>query len=139
MGRELVKSACRLACVFLSALLLFLSYKPAISILALAGAAKNPTEGRHSGQTSQIDTRENMPRPAKKQQRAAQSRVVQKIQKSRTASEEEKTLLQVVQLGPGYDGRASRHSETIDRDDTTPDYLRLFLPAIPGSPHSPPA
>jgi hypothetical protein len=139
MGRELVKSACRFACLSLSALLLFLSYKPVISILAIAGAAKNPTEGRHAGQTSQIDSRENMPRPAKKQQRATYSRVVQKAQKSRTASDEEKTLLHVVQLGSGYDGRASQHSETTERDDLNPDYLRLFLPATPGSPHSPPA
>jgi hypothetical protein len=139
MGRELVKPACRLACLSLSALLLFLSYKPAIAILAIAGTARNPTEGRHAGQMSEVDSRENMPRPAKKQHRATQSRVVQRIQKSRTASEEEKTLLHVVQLGSGYDRRGPRFLERVDRDDAKPDYLRLFLPANPGSPHSPPA
>src|SRR5204862_3323601 len=120
-------------------LITFLSYKPVISILAMAGLAKNPTEGRCAGESSQIDARENMPRPARKQQREAPGRIVQKIQKSRTASEEEKTLLHVVQLGPGYDGCVSRLLERADRDDAKPDYLRQFLPAIPGSPHSPPA
>jgi hypothetical protein len=80
-----------------------------------------------------------MPRPAKKQQREAAGRIVQKAQKSRTASEEEKTLLQLLLLGRDYDGSVSARSEKLDAEIAKPDYLKKFLPASPGSPHSPPA
>ena len=138
MRRGTARSFGRKACLSLCILLAFLSYRPAISILSIAGVAKNPTDSRHAGGTPQVDARENMPRPAKTQQHEARDRVVQKAQKSRTASDDEKILLNVLQLGPGYEGTLSTRSEKID-ETTKPEYLRMFLPAIPGSPHSPPA
>jgi len=128
-----------MACLGLSILITFLSYKPAISILAIAGAAKNPTDGRHAGELSGVDSRENMPRPAKKQQREASRRLVQKIQKSRSVSPDEKVLLKLFLLGSGSAGGSSEVSKKLESEIAKPDYLRLFLPAAPGSPHSPPA
>jgi hypothetical protein len=132
-------TARRAACLGLSILITFLSYKPAIAILAIAGAAKNPTEGRREGVSSEVDSRENMPRPARKQQREAPGRIVQKIQKSRTVSPDEKVLLKLLLLGSGQSGGSSEASKKIEGEIAKPDYLRLFLPAAPGSPHSPPA
>ncbi len=139
MSCKSLKSPGRVTCLVLSFLVLFLSYKPATALLAIAGAAKNPTDGRHAGEGSQVDARENLPRPARKQQRQAPGRIVQKIQKSRTLSDAEKILLHVLQSGPGNLGRLSTCSRQIESESTKPDYLRLFLPANPGSPHSPPA
>jgi hypothetical protein len=141
MSREPMSSAGRGACLFLSLLVLFLSYKPATALLHLAGAAKNPTEGRRPGQESEIDARENLPRPAKKQQTETRGRLVQKVQKSRTVSPDEKALLKLVLLGlhPGNPAPASERPSKVVGEFAKPEYLRLFLTAIPGSPHSPPA
>ncbi len=141
MRRESAKSARRAACLSLALLALFLSYRPAITFLSMAGAAKNPSDSRLPGPNSEIDARENLPRPAKAQQQEAHGRVVQKIQKSRTISADEKTLLKLVMLGfpPTQAGTISGPSKTLERDLARPDYLRLFLPATPGSPQSPPA
>ena len=139
MSRKRRTTARRAACLGLSILITFLSYKPAIAILAIAGAAKNPTEGRRAGGSSEVDSRENMPRPAKKQQNEARGRLVQRIQKSRTVSPDEKILLKLFLLGSGQSDGSSEVSKKIEGGIARPDYLRLFLPSTPGSPHSPPA
>jgi len=141
MSREPIRSDRRATCFFLSLLVLFLSYKPATALLDIAGAARNPTEGRRPGQDSEIDTRENMPRPAKKQHCETRGRLVQKTQKSRTVSPEEWTLLKLLRLGlrPGHPETVSEPSTKVEGEIAKPEYLRLFLPATPGSPHSPPA
>jgi hypothetical protein len=139
MRCEITRSAGRLACLFLAFLLAFLSYRPAISILSIAGTAKNPTDGRSAGGSPEIDSRENLPRPAKNKQSEIRERLVQKIQKSRSVTEAEQTLLEVLQLGPGYDRKPPARSQKVDGDIAKPDYLRLFLPANPGGPQSPPA
>ena len=110
-------------------------------MLAIAGLARNPSEGGSSGQDSELMPRENMPRPAKGQQCETHRSIVQKAQKSRTASADEKILLKVQLMGSlrGPSRSSSGMSETGEREIAKPDYLRLFLPSIPGSPHSPPA
>src|SRR6185436_8047738 len=141
MSPESVRALRRGTCLFLSLLLLFLSYKPATALLAIAGAAKNPTEGRRPCGLSDVDVRENLPRPAKKQQRETQGRLVQKIQKSWTVSPQEKELLKQHFLGGGlrHSGSSLDAASKGEETSATPDYLKLFLPASPGSPHSPPA
>jgi hypothetical protein len=141
MSRKMLTSGRRVFLLSLSFLLVFLSYKPATALLSIAGAAQNPTEGGRSGQTSELRSRENMPRPAKKQQRAAQGRMVQKASRARTVSDEEKTLLRILMQGlqPGLLRVASDDVESAESETSKPEYLRLFLPGTPGSPHSPPA
>jgi len=138
MRRELKTSCRRAFCLALTLLVLFFSYRPAIALLSLAGAAKNPTDGRVPGQRSEVDARENLPRPAKKQHRAESHRSIQRIQKARSVTPEEKTLLVVQMKGP-RPCLASSIRSSFNRGMPAPDYLRLFLPATPGSPHSPPA
>src|SRR5437870_1653661 len=49
----------------LCGIILFLGYRPATAILAVAGCAHNPTEGAIPGQHQLLAARENKPRPSK--------------------------------------------------------------------------
>ena len=138
MRRELPVSIRRAFCLTLTLLVFFLSYRPATALLAFAGAAKNPTDGRVPGQRSEVDARENLPRPSKMQQRAHSHRAVQRMQKSRSATPETKTLLAAQLQGP-RPCLPSHLRSRFDRGIPAPEYLQPYLPAAPGSPHSPPA
>ena len=141
MRCEPLKPPRRAACLFLSLLVCFLSYRPVTSVLAIAGLARNPTEGIPSTGSSQLVPRENMPRPAKSQQKVTHGRVIQKVQKSKSVTPEERTLLaiQMLSLRSGGSGLPFVVLIRAEGEAAKPQYLRMFQSGNPGAPNSPPA
>ena len=134
-----VRFGVRISCLMLSLIVGVLSYRSTTAILGLAGHAKNPTEGRIPTHPDQVDVRDNKPRPSKQRLPA---RALQVKAKERSSAADPLlsriALLQDAAAELCAAGRVLSDSAT-PGDSTRPQYLRLFLPATPGSPHSPPA
>jgi len=124
-------------CLILCILMLFLGYRSATAILGIAGVAHNPTEGGIPGNHEQIAARENKPRPAR--QRLAGE--VLRIRKAR-ATNADSRLRKILLLQENTPQRLvcfkSGSSAQVESELSKPQYLRLFLPASPGAPQSPP-
>lgn len=131
----------RAFCLYLALVLTFLSYRSTTALLALAGAAKNASEDGAPGPDSKIDARENKPRPAKKQRCETRRRVVERTQTVRLAPDSLKAAIALLKTGPtpGAAFSPTGAPSRVEVETSKPQYLRLFLPASPGSPHSPPA
>ena len=141
MECEPLKTTRRAACLFLCLLVFFLSYRPLTSLLAIAGVARNPTEGRCSTGGCEAIPRENMPRPAKAQHCDTQSRLVERAQKSKSITPEEKALqtILLLSLWPADCTLPSQVLIRAEGDAARPEYMRLFRSGNPGMPNSPPA
>jgi hypothetical protein len=127
--------------LFLVLLVGFLSYRPTTAILSLAGCARNPSDGGRLGQGSEIDGRENKPRPAKAQQREPRRRIAEETRRSDARGAGERSVLALLRLSvpQEFAPHASGSASKVKREISKPQYLQLFLPATPGNPHSPPA
>jgi hypothetical protein len=130
--------ASRILCLALCVVSLVLSYRSTTAILDLAGVARNPTEGGSPAPGEHLSPRENKPRPAKQRAvtRLDRLRLVQsepRDPRDRKVSSLQDVLIDrllTVKFGTSSDARSEL---------SKPQYLRLFLAANPGSPHSPPA
>jgi hypothetical protein len=128
----------RAFCLILSLIVGLLSYRSTTAILGLMGQAHNPTEGAIPTHREQVDVRENKPRPSRdrlptsplrvreQERNAAADPILRRIALLQDAAAE---LCCVVRNNPEPAHRA---------ESTRPQYLHLFMPATPGSPHSPP-
>ena len=133
-----VRFGVRISCLMLSLMIGVLSYRSTTAILGLAGNAKNPTEGRIPTHRDQVDVRDNKPRPSKQRLPARTLQV--KAQEPNAAGDPLLSKVALLQDAAAELRAAARiPADSANRQDNTrPQYLRLFLPATPGSPHSPP-
>jgi hypothetical protein len=133
-----LRFAVRISCLMLSLIIGVLSYRSTTAILGLAGNAKNPTEGRIPTQRDQVDVRDNKPRPSKQRMPARTLQV--KAKERNAAADPLLSKIALLQDAAAKLRAATRiPSDAANREDNTrPQYLQLFLPATPGSPHSPP-